>query len=230
MKRWFIQVGPTIYGPIDVNEVENLIKKNSDALVWGKGMSEWLPYLEWKKSVLSVVEKESRTRLWQYRHNDHESKILKMDELVNELKKLASYDNVYVKSDIDPKWQLLFTSQPVTDKLGLTRRTQLRVPIFGVFEGHNISLKEDFQCKLITLSEGGCGFTDAFGLKIGHSIRGQLVSPNLNQTVPVVGDVVYSGDGGEIGLKFSSMPAESKSLVMDYITKFREAESESPPT
>lgn len=225
MKCWFVQLGAKIHGPITVSEVDKLFEKNRDCLVWGKGMDQWLTYPEWQKSVISVAEKESRTRLWQYRHNDAVSKILKIDELIAQLKALPSYDNVYVKSDLDPKWQLLFTSLPVTDKLGITRREQLRVPIFGFFEGHNLSLREDFRCKLLTVSEGGCGLTEALELKLGHSIRGQVVSPNLDQVIAITGDVVYAGPGGEIGIKFSTLPAESKSLVHDYITKFREVES-----
>lgn len=225
MKSWFVQVGAKIHGPIEVSEVEKLSAKHRDCLVWGKGMAEWLSYPEWKKNVLAIAEKEARVRLWQYRYNDTVSKILRVDELVTELKTLPAYDNVYVKSDMDPKWQLLFTSQPVTEKLGISRRTQLRVPIFGFFEGHNVSLSEDFRCKLITVSEGGVGFTEALGLKIGHTVRGHVMSPNLNQNIPIVGDVVYTGPGGEIGIKFATLPAESKTLVVDYVTKFREADS-----
>jgi hypothetical protein len=224
MKRWFVQTGTKIHGPLDVLAVEQLYLKNMNCLVWGKGMSEWISFSEWKKNAETIAEKEARSSLWQYRHNDQVSKILKIDDLVTELKALPTFDNVYVKSDQDPKWQILFTSNPVTQKLGITRRTQLRVPIFGFFEGHNITTNEDFRCKLLTLSEGGCGFTEAMGLKIGHSIRGQLVSPNLNQSLLITGEVVYSGPGGELGIKFSTLSPESKSLVYEYVTKFKEAE------
>ncbi len=224
MKKWFVQVGAKIHGPIDVNEVEQLIVKHKDGLVWGKGMSEWIPHAEWKASVEVAVEKEARALLWQYRFNDQESKLYKLDELVYELKQLPGYDKVFVKSDQDPKWQLLFTAITVTERLGITRRGQLRVPIFGFFEGHNITLAENFTSKLITISEGGCGLTDAFGLKIGHSLKGQIVSPNLTQPLPIVGDVVHSGDHGELGIKFSSLSQEAHSLIIDYIAKFKDVE------
>ena len=137
---------------------------------------------------------------------------------------LSSFDNVYVKSDQEPKWQLLFTASTITERLGITRRNQLRVPIFGFFEGYNVALAENFKSKLLTISEGGCGLTDAYGLKIGHSIKGQIISPNINQPLPIVGDVVYSGNHGDLGIKFSSLSKESQSLVFDYISKFKETE------
>lgn len=224
MKRWFVQVGTKIHGPLSVEEVEKWHSKHKECLVWGKGMAEWVSHFEWKLSQDEVAEKENRITLWQYRYNDKESKILKIDELITELRGLPGYDNVYVKSDLDPKWQILYTSNQVTEKLGITRRAQLRVPIFGFFEGHNISLDQNFRCKLLTLSEGGCGLTEAIGLKIGHSIRGQIVSPNLNQTITVFGDVVYAGKSGDLGVKFSSLSQESKTLILDYVTKFKEAE------
>ncbi len=224
MKRWFVQIGDKIHGPLDVAEVEQFYTKHRDCLVWGKGMSEWIPHLDWKKSLEVATEKESRSTLWQYRFNDQESKIFKFDDLIEELHSLPTYDNVYVKSDQDPKWQVLYTSQAITEKLGITRRTLSRVPIFGFFEGQNLSQNEEIRAKLLTISEGGCGITEAMGLKIGHLIRGQLISPNLNQNIPVVGEVVYAGMGGEIGIKFSSVTPEIKSLVIEYITKFNEAE------
>lgn len=225
MKRWFVQVDTKIHGPLTTEEVEEWHSKYNDCLVWGKGMNEWVSHFEWKLSQEQIAEKENRITLWQYRHNDKESKILKIEELISELRSLPSYDNVYVKSDVDPKWQVLYTSTQITEELGITRRTQLRVPIFGFFEGHNVTTSEDIRCKLLTLSEGGCGFTEARGLKIGHSIRGQIVSPNLNQTPTVFGDVVYAGNNGDLGIKFSSLSQESKSLVLDYITKFKGADS-----
>lgn len=225
MKRWFVQVGTKIHGPLSAEDVEKWHEKHKECLVWGKGMSEWVSHFEWKLSQDEAAAKENRITLWQYRKDDKESKILKIDELISELRGLSSYDNIYVKSDADPRWQILFTSSDVTEKLGITRRTQLRVPIFGFFEGHNLATNEDFRCKLLTLSEGGCGFTEALGLKIGHSIRGQIISPNLNQTLMILGDVVYAGSGGDLGVRFSQLTPEGKALVLDYITKFKEAEA-----
>ncbi len=225
MKRWFVQLNTKIHGPLSANEVETWHTKNQDCLVWGKGMSEWISYPEWQQFQAEATVKANRTTLWQYRLNDKESKILKIEELLSELRGLPSYDNIYVKSDLDPKWQILFTSSQITEQLGITRRTQLRVPIFGFFEGHNATTDEPLRCKLLTLSEGGCGLTEAHGLKIGHSIRGQLVSPNLNQTISVFGEVVYAGNSGDLGIKFSSLSQESRSLILDYVTKFRDAEN-----
>tara|TARA_B110001454_G_C12723308_1_gene436488 strand:- start:32952 stop:33632 length:681 start_codon:yes stop_codon:yes gene_type:complete len=225
MKRWFVQVDTKIHGPMSVDEVETWHSKHKECLVWGKGMGEWVSHFEWKRSLEEAAEKENRISLWQYRYEDKESKILKIDELIAELRALQSYDSVYVKSDIDPKWQILFSSSAITEKLGITRRTQLRVPIFGFFEGHNLTTNVDFRCKLLTLSEGGCGFTEALGLKIGHSLRGQIQSPNLGQTIAITGDVVYSGSNGDLGVKFSILSQESKALILDYVTKFKEADA-----
>ena len=148
----------------------------------------------------------------------------KLDELIFELKKKPNYEGILVKSDLDAKWQPLYSVQAITEKLGISRRTQLRVPIFGFFEGQNISSAENFSSKLLTISEGGFGVTDAFGLKIGQNVKGQIVSPNVSQALSIIGEIVYAGDHGELGIKFSSLSKESQNLVLQYISKFKESE------
>ncbi len=133
MKRWFVQFGAKINGPMTISEVEQMSAKHKDCLIWGKGMGEWIPHADWKRSIEVSLEKESKAVLWQYRFNEKESKLFKLDELIGEIKKLTSFESVYVKSDQEPKWQLLFTARAITERLGLTRRNQLRVPIFGFF-------------------------------------------------------------------------------------------------
>ena len=48
------------------------------------------------------------------------------------------------------------------------------------------------------------------------------MSPNLVQSVAIVGDVVFAGEDGSMGIKFSSISQEAQSLIIEYISKFKE--------
>ena len=38
-------------------------------------------------------------------------------------------------------------------------------------------------------------------------------------------NVVYAGTGGDLGIRFTQLTPETKALVLDYVTKFKEAEA-----
>ena len=73
---------------------------------------------------------------------------------------------------------------------------------------------------MITISEGGMGFTENFDLKIGDEVEGQISSPHFFQPLNVKADVIYAGLDGYIGLKFSTVTDETKAAIIEYIKKF----------
>ena len=64
------------------------------------------------------------------------------------------------------------------------------------------------------------GFTENYDLKIGDEVDGQISSPHFFQPINVKADVIFSGQDGYIGLKFSKATDETKSAIIEYIKKF----------
>ena len=78
---------------------------------------------------------------------------------------------------------------------------------------------------MVTISEGGMGFTEVFDLKIGDTVEGQISSPHFFQPLNVNADVIYSGLDGYIGMKFTQINDEAKSAIIEYIKKFGKHDS-----
>ncbi len=141
----------------------------------------------------------------------------------NELMQLiATQEDVSAISIQDPKtkdWKEIYAFPDLVEKFGISRRTTLRVPILAQFSG-NTNKAKNVSYRVITISEGGFGFTENFDLKIGDEVDGQITSPHFFQPLRVKAEVVYSGLDGYIGLKFGQLADETKAAVIDYVKKF----------
>lgn len=141
----------------------------------------------------------------------------------NELMQLiATQEDVSAISIQDPKtkeWKEIYAFPDLVEKFGISRRQTLRVPILAQFSG-NTNKAKNVSYRVITISEGGFGFTENFDLKIGDEVDGQITSPHFFQPLRVKAEVVYSGLDGYIGLKFGQLADESKAAIIDYVKKF----------
>ncbi len=116
------------------------------------------------------------------------------------------------------QWKEFYAIQRVVDDLGLTRRSHPRVPIMGTLQGEYTD--GPVYARVISISEGGLGITEAPKLKIGDVVKGTLTSPNLFLTIHCTSTVVYVGQDGYAGLKFSSIPTEARNSIIAYVAKF----------
>jgi hypothetical protein len=135
---------------------------------------------------------------------------------------LAKQPDVSTISIQDPKskeWKEVYAFPDLVERLGLTRRNHPRVPILAQFSGTSDKFPE-LNARIITISEGGVGFTDQFELKIGDSVEGQITSPHFFQPISIKAEVIYSGLDGYVGLAFKQITDEAKSAIIDYIKKF----------
>jgi hypothetical protein len=141
----------------------------------------------------------------------------------NELSQLISKtEDVSTISIQDPKskeWKEIYSFPDLVEKFGISRRKSNRVPILAQFNGSS-SKSKACSYRVITISEGGMGFTENFELKIGDEVDGQISSPHFFHPISVKADVIYAGLDGYIGLKFSSITDEAKSAIVEYVRKF----------
>lgn len=117
------------------------------------------------------------------------------------------------------EWKEIYTFPDIIEKLGLSRRQNRRVTLLANLKG-KINNSKEINARLTTISLGGFGLTDVFDLKIGDTVQGQISSPHFYTSLPIHGEVTYSGSHGNIGLKFTKMTDEGQALVVDYIKKF----------
>lgn len=140
-------------------------------------------------------------------------------ELLNFISKLTDVSKLSIQNPKTKEWNEVFAYPDIVERLGLSRRKSSRVPILAQFTGSS-NKHPSLAAKIVTISDGGMGFTEVFDLKIGDTVEGQISSPQFFQPINVNADVIYSGLDGYIGLKFTQINDESKSAIIDYVKKF----------
>ncbi|MBC7467372.1 MAG: PilZ domain-containing protein [Bdellovibrio sp.] len=140
-------------------------------------------------------------------------------ELLNYISKLTDISKLSIQNPKTKEWNEVFAYPDIVERLGLSRRKQPRVPILAQFNGHS-NKHPSLGAKIVTISEGGMGFTEVFDLKIGDNVEGQIMSPQFFQPLNVKADVIYSGLDGYIGLKFTEINDEAKAVIIEYVKKF----------
>lgn len=224
MKIWFLLNDGQVTGPFEPAEIESKIPGTPEALIWGRGQSEWMKADKWRKSLQSgevIAGAASGVHdRWLVRVEGKERPPMNYDELLKFLRTQQDYAVVDVKAEGSPSWREIYSVQRIVDDLGVTRRSHPRVPIMGNFETEAGSGAIQFKSKVISISEGGLGLSEAKGRKIGERFRGTMTSPNLFVTVHSNCEVVYVGNDGYAGLKFIGLPMEEKSAIIEYVNKF----------
>jgi hypothetical protein len=223
LKHWFIVSAGQVTGPFDIDEVESQLKTIPDALIWGKGQSEWMSAARWHKCLQEgTIEKKmtpDSDTLWKIRIEGQERKPIPYSELLALLKAHSNYNNIEVTNDeLGGIWKEIFSIPRLADDLGVTRRVNSRVPITGILTCQGVN--ENFTCRAISISEGGMGVNDARNIHLGQRFKVSLASPNLYTTINTTCEVVYVGHDGYAGLKFVALPAELKTTIIEYVSKF----------
>lgn len=224
-RRFFIMSDGQVSGPFDHQEAENQSQKNPGSLIWGRGQLEWLDLIKWKKFLQDFdgqvqTQRKQNLRMWKVRASGVESAPMPQDSLIGYLKAQQDLNQVQIWTDGYTDWKDVFQIHKIMDELGVSRRTHPRVPIMGTLECEGAS--GNSIVKAVSISENGLGVTDAEKFKIGEKFKVQLKSPNLYNAIHATVEVVYVGQDGHAGLKFSSIHSESKSMIVEYVKKFSE--------
>ena len=145
--------------------------------------------------------------------------LMSKSELLSLISKQEDVSDISIQDPKTKEWKEVYAFPDIVEKLGISRRKQQRVPILAQFNGRSNKSK-NVSYRVITVSEGGMGFTENYDLKIGDDVEGQITSPHFFQPISVKADVIYAGLDGYIGLKFSQITDETKAAVIEYIKKF----------
>lgn len=222
-KIWFILNDGQVTGPFEPAEVESKISQLKTPQIWGRGSSEWMTPTKWRQSLssnnVSLSKNTEPPQQWKMRIEGKEEPAMSYTNLIKRLKELRDFSVIDVCPENSTQWREVFSVPQIVEQLGITRRAHPRVPIVGTFQATN-DLNEEFKFRVISISEGGLGVTEAGKSLIGSKYKGTITSPNLFMPIDANCEVVYAGKDGYAGLRFIGLPEEFKNSIIEYVNKF----------
>lgn len=222
-KKWFLLIEGQVQGPYLESDIEEKASKETrETLIWGKGLSEWLDFPTWKNDREKYVEQEQIQKevLWRYQFNGNISQPMPFAEIARAVRDLPETSDVQVANDQENVFQDIYHYPKLIEELGITRRAHPRVPIMGSLEAE---LPQGIvTMRVISISEGGLGVTEAKSLSLGQKFKAHLKSPNLFMVINCHCEAVYVGQDGYAGIKFHNLNTEFHSAIVEYVKKFSE--------
>lgn len=240
------------------NTLQGLGETNTQqALIWKRGLAEWIRANKFQAhaqentaltTATELHDSETRTEVdsdgdnlfektftqtftqgafYRAQVNFIDQPLMTKSELLTLISKQQDVSKVSIQDPKTKEWKEVYAFPDIVERLGLSRRKQPRVPILAQFVGKSNNKKE-VSYRVITISQGGMGFTENYELKIGDEVEGQITSPHFFQPINVKADVIYAGQDGYIGLKFSQIPDEARAAIIDYIKKFGKNAANTP--
>ena len=228
-RKWFILTDGRVTGPFERQEVEQNVVSMANPLIWGRGHHEWSSIDRWQRLIKENEnpERKSRSgsdRQWQLRVSGQELKPMSHDQMMEYLKTQKDLGETQIFTEGYSDWKDIYQIHKIMDELGVSRRQHPRVPIMGTLTCEGTT--GTFNARVLSISEGGLGITEAPQVKIGEKFKTILKSPNLYTPIHATVEVVYVGNDGYAGLKFSGLHSESKSAVIEYVKKFTDLKKE----
>lgn len=246
--KWFLQLNGQVRGPFSQDSLQATIQGLGDvesALIWKRGFAEWIKVNKLQTMDLgSIVTPETHeetaqsgaayednlfektfnqtftdSAFYRVQLNFIDQPLMTKAELLTFIAKQQDVSKVSIQDTKTKEWKEVYAFPDIVERLGLSRRKQPRVPILAQFTGKSNN-KEEVLYRVITISQGGMGFTENFDLKIGDEVEGQVSSPHFFQSINVKAEVIYAGQDGYIGLKFTQIPDEARAAIIEYINKF----------
>ncbi len=159
------------------------------------------------------------SRHYKVQYNFVDQPAMTKDELLTFTLKQDDVSKIAV-FDADSKiWKEIYAIPEISEKLGISRRKNARVPILAQFSGainHGVKINS----RVVTISIGGMGLTETFDLNIGDTLLGQISSPHFFTALNIEAEVTYTGSDGYVGLKFNQINDDTSALITEYVNKF----------
>lgn len=226
-RKWFILSQEVVHGPFDRGAVPGEVTKLTSPLIWGRGQTDWLTPEQWNRAMQDFEAHVARSRQqhdreWRLRIKGQELQPLVYNEMIEHLKTLPDYSDILIWTEGYAEWKEIYQIHKILDDLGVSRRRHPRVPIMGQVDFE--SSGGSFTGRALSISEGGLGVTDTPPVRIGDRFKVVLKSPNMFGPLHATAEVVFAGSDGYAGMKFSGLPMESKSAIIEYVKRFTEGQ------
>lgn len=225
-RKWFILANEQVRGPYDRDGLDAALNQVTNPLIWGRGQSDWLTPEQFEKMLIDLESTVNRQRLqnereWRLRLGDQELRPMFYAQMIDYLKNQADLSQFLIWTEGYNEWKEIYQIHKIMDDLGVSRRRHPRVPIMGTIEAEGT--KGRFSARALSISEGGLGVTEAPQTHIGDQYKVILKSPNLFAPLHATIEVVFAGHDGYVGMKFTGLPSESRSAIIEYVKKFTNA-------
>ena len=255
--KWFLQLNGNVKGPFTQDTLQSTLQTLDDAataqaLIWKRGLPEWVKASKFQtakhqtpedasdfdtKTEMAKVDDDlfektftqtfTQGAFYRAQVNFIDQPLMTKSELLTLIAKQQDVSKVSIQDPRTKEWKEVYAFPDIVERLGLSRRKQPRVPILAQFTGKS-NTNQEVSYRVITISQGGMGFTENHDLKIGDEVEGQISSPHFFQSISVKAEVIYAGQDGYIGLKFSQIPDEARAAIIDYIKKFGKNAANTP--
>jgi hypothetical protein len=220
--KWFLLNDGQVTGPFNKEDVDSRLSSLAGSLIWGRGQNEWVPAERWHQLLReNAHERKARIgadRMWKIRNMGQELKPMSHDQMIEYLKTQKDYGEIQIWTEGYTDWKDVYQIHKIMDELGVSRRQHPRVPIMGTLSCEGAT--GNMTARVLSISEGGLGITEAPQVKIGEKFKTILKSPNLYTPIHSTAEVVYVGTDGYAGMRFVSLHPESKSAIIEYVRKF----------
>lgn len=223
---WFIHFDEKILGPFATEQVLSSLQSGElsySAYIWAKGQVEWVPVSEWESNLDSLVSpNENSNQQWKLRSPKFVKENLSFEDTVNTLKSLDNYQLVSISSQDDDEWVPIYSSYTFMEALNMSRRNFLRAPLMGLSKVTKDGSRFSYVVKTATVGQGGIG---VYGLgpnfEPGTQVQLKIESEDLSSSIVAMGTIVYNTDKGFVGIRFGELTAETSSVLIDYMRRFK---------
>jgi len=221
--KWFAIVNGKVKGPFQYEDLNARLNDWPEALVWGRGLANWLGPIQWREAVHNMDEQikeqhQRADRMWRVLVDNQEMKPMSHDLMIQFLRTQHDLSKIRIWTEGYSEWKEVYQIHKIMDDLGQSRRAHPRVPIMGTL--HCEGPQGAFTARLLSVSQGGLGATEGALARIGDKMKITLKSPNLPTPINATGDVVYLGSGGYFGVKFMAIQTEAQAMIIEYVKKF----------
>lgn len=223
--KWFTLSEEKIEGPYSTDALLRKIEVGDlsiDALIWGSLQDGWKSVGWWKQALphLKSVQSENEvSEQWHYVQNGQRVGPVSRNQLVDQLKNLASQENCAVNKILVwtkgfKNWTQLVELHDLMNEVGIDQRKHPRAKASGrvviSFQGqsHITSLK--------SISEGGFGTEPVPMVYPGEEVQVQIEASELGGSISAKAQVRYANDR-ILGLQFIALNSENKSSIVTYI-------------
>lgn len=234
-KFWFFYQNDVTTGPFSTDEIRSKLTTqllDTKVFIWAKGQKSWLSPEDWEKELPEFNRKLNLTssdlQTWHVNYEGKEFGPISINELTKFLKSLDSYslELVNIWAEGAPQWGKVFEFTEVLERLGISRRGHIRVPLNGnlIINKNNI----EHITQIMTISLGGCGVKGNTDLTVGDHVKITINTQEFNPPIHCSAEVRFAS-ASEVGIKFINLSLESQNRIIDYIRKFSGVAKPSQP-
>ncbi|MFN8847486.1 MAG: GYF domain-containing protein [Bdellovibrionales bacterium] len=222
-RKWFLLKNAEVLGPFEPEALNWELQIDSESLVWGPGLNDWISGVEWRERLLKVslmlrsLEMETQPSWW-YRDSHLTFGPYIYHQLIQELKKSNHAGDLEIRQDPQSDYKSVYEYPTLVEEIGITRRRHSRVPLQGVFKYESSEGWQ--QSPISTVSRGGFGLSEDKVMTIGQHYKGEILSPFLGSPIYCVAEALAKQKNQSWGLRFDYISDEGVSILISYIKKF----------